>query len=224
MRTRNHYDNELAVMQGELRRLGHKVVAAVANILDALRSNNADLATRVVASDTDINQAQRDLENHAVNLIATQQPVASDLRHIVAAISLGAELERIADYAKTIGWLATAGGPTLLLKPTPDLIDLGEVALGMLETAMSAIDAPDVTLARDLAAADNDVDQRYRQVKANLVATLLADPLATAHSADLLFVAHYFERIADRCTNIAERIIYEVDGTVVELNPFTGGF
>lgn len=219
MRTRTHYDNELSVMQGELRRLGHKVVAAVANALDMLRSGEADLAGRVIAGDADINQAERDLESHAVNLIATQQPVASDLRRIVAAIALGAELERIADYAKTIAWLATNGGQKLLIKPTPELIGLGEVALGMLETAMSAIDAPDTTLARDLAAADNDIDQRYRQVKTNIVASLLADPMATSHSADLLFVAHYFERIADRCTNIAERIIYEVDGTVVELNP-----
>jgi len=219
MRTRTHYDNELATMQGELRRLGHKVVAAVANVLDALRSGEAELAVRVIAGDADVNQAERDLESHAVNLIATQQPVASDLRRVVAAIALGAELERIADYAKTIAWLATNGGETLLIKPTTDLIDLGEVTLGMLETAMSAIDAPDVSLARDLAAADDDVDRRYRQVKANLVASLLADPMATIHSADLLFVAHYFERIADRCTNIAERIIYEVDGTVVDLNP-----
>lgn len=219
MQPREHFDVELVELQAQLRKLGNLVRESLARAIVALRSQDDDLAEHVSTSDPTINAAQQELEAHAVHLMATQQPVATDLRRIVSAIMIGAELERIADHAKSIARrvIGRLGSPPL--KATSELIDLGLVAQSMLDRAIEAMNDLNAEAARALGPADDEADALYMRAKLRLTAQLSETPAAAARTADLLFVAHYFERIADRSTNIAERTIFIASGELVELNP-----
>jgi phosphate transport system protein len=219
MQTREHFDTELGDLQAQLRRLGGLVRESLAQALVALRHQDDDLAEQVSSNDHKINLAQQELEAHAVNLMATQQPVATDLRRILSAIMIGAELERMADHAKSIARrvIGRLGAPPLTA--SADLIELGLAAQSMLERSLEALTNLDPIAARALGPADDEVDALYTRVKLRLAAQLSANPASAARTADLLFVAHYFERIADRSTNVAERTIYIASGELVELNP-----
>jgi phosphate transport system protein len=219
MQTREHFDLDLNVLQSQLRSLGGLVRESVARALVALRDQDDDLAEHVSANDRIVNAAQQELEAHAVNLMATQQPVARDLRRILSAIMIGVELERIADHAKSIARLVIGrlGAPPLT--PIGELIELGAAAQSMLDRSLDALADLDSDAARALGPADDEVDALYARVKLRLAAQLSANPASAARTADLLFVAHYLERIADRSTNMAERTIYIASGDLVELNP-----
>jgi phosphate transport system protein len=219
MQIREHFDTELGDLHTQVRKLGGLVREAVAKALVALRNQDDDLAEHVCADDRLINAAQQEIEAHAVNLIATQQPVARDLRRILAAIMIGAELERVADYAKGIARLVIGRlGEPPLIAPA-DLIELGAAAQSMLDRSIEALATLDPIAARALGPADDEVDALYNRVKLRLSAQLSASPAGAARAADLLFIAHDLERIADRSTNMAERTIFIASGDLVELNP-----
>jgi phosphate transport system protein len=219
MHMREHYEIELSDLHAQIRTLGGLVREAVAKALVALRDQDDDLAEHVSTSDRLINAAQQEIETHAVNLVATQQPVARDLRRILASIMIGAELERIADYAKGISRLVIGhlGAPPLTA--SAELMELGAAAQGMLDRALEALANLDVVAARALGPADDEVDALYSRVKLRLATQLSTNPAGAARAADLLFVAHNLERIADRSTNVAERTIFIASGEHVELNP-----
>ncbi|MEI7768556.1 MAG: phosphate signaling complex protein PhoU [Chloroflexales bacterium] len=219
MQTREHFDTDINALQSQLRNLGGLVRESVARALVALRDQDDDLAQHVSENDRVINVAQQEIEAHAIHLMATQQPVASDLRRILSAIMIGAELERIADHSKSIARMVIGrlGAPPLT--PSADLIELGVAAQSMLDRALEALARLDSEAARALGPADDEVDALYTRVKLRLSAQLSASPASAPRTADLLFVAHYFERIADRSTNMAERTIFIASGELVELNP-----
>jgi phosphate transport system protein len=193
-------------------------MTAVALVLDALEQEDVEAARRVAADDRWIDQAQYALEEHAVAIIATQQPVASDLRLLIAAIEAASELERIGDYAKGIAKIVVRDVGQPFVDIPIALTRMAEQALAMLDTALDAFFRQDATAARQLEAADNRVDELMQAVQTELLAGMQRDPTATYRAVDLLIVAHNFERIADRTTNIAERIIYMVSGVTVDLN------
>ncbi|NNJ09948.1 phosphate signaling complex protein PhoU [Chloroflexales bacterium ZM16-3] len=219
MQTREHFDTELGDLQAQIRKLGNLVRESVAQAIVALRDQDDDLAEHLSANDYKINAAQQEVESHAINLMATQQPVARDLRRILASIKIGVELERIADHSKSIARrvIGRLGAPPL--KASTELIELGVAAQSMLDRAIEAQANLDPIAARALGPGDDEVDALYMRVKLRLAAQLSADPANAARTDDLLFVAHYFERIADRSTNMAEQTIYIASGEVVELNP-----
>jgi phosphate transport system protein len=194
------------------------VMAAVAQALDALEQEDAEAARRVAADDRRIDQAQYALEEHAVAIIATQQPVASDLRLLIAAIQAASELERIGDYAKGIAKIVIRDAGQPFVDIPIALSRMAEQALAMLDNALDAFFRQDATAAWQLEAADNRVDELMQAVQTKLLAGMQRDPTATYRAVDLLIVAHNLERIADRTTNIAERVIYLVRGLTVELN------
>jgi phosphate transport system protein len=218
MQAREHFDSELSQLHTEIRRLGGLVREAVAKALVALRDQDDDLAEHVSEDDRQINIAQQEIEAHAVNLVATQQPVARDLRRILSAIMIGAELERIADYAKGIARLVIGRLGEQPLTASAELMELGAAAQSMLDRALEALANLDPVAARALGPADDEVDAIYSRVKLRLSTQLSANPAGTARAADLLFVAHNLERIADRSTNLAERTIFIASGEIVELN------
>jgi phosphate transport system protein len=218
MRVREHYDAELNALHHQLHDLGQMTTTAVGRALDALTHQDTVLARQVADDDVQIDQLHRQLEERAVNLIALQQPVARDLRRIIAAIAIGAELERIADYAKGVSKLVIGPEGAQPLEAPTDLLQLGALARASLDHALAAVATRDEAAARTLAIEDDQVDRLYKQLKPRLSANLVGHP-DPARAADLLFVAHTFERIADRATNVAERVVYWASAQTVELNP-----
>lgn len=152
-------------------------------------------------------------------MVATQQPVAGDMRRLIAAIAIASELERIADYAKGIAKLIIRDAERPWV-PVPDgLVQMAEQARAMLNSALAAFIQQDATAARRLGTKDDRVDALSKRVAAELFDLLRHRPASIERVADLLFVAHNLERMADRTTNIAERVVYMVSGDVLELNP-----
>ena len=219
MPPRDHYAQQLEALHAELRSLGQLVVAAITWSLGAFSHHDTKVAERVVNDDHDIDHAQYTLEEHAITVIATQQPVARDLRRLIAAIAIASELERIGDYAKSIAKIVIRDVEQPPLEPPTGIMQMAERALAMLNEALEAFIQQDVDRARQLGAADDQVDALDRQVRGELIDRLQHDPAKASQFADLLAVTHNLERIADRTTNIAERVVFMVSGAQVELNP-----
>jgi phosphate transport system protein len=218
MHTREHYDADLANLHQQLHDLGVMSTTAVARALDALARHDHTLAQQIRGDDALIDQAQHRLEERAVSLIALQQPVARDLRRIIAAIAISSELERIADYAKGIARLVMGPAGARPITASADLLRVGAMAQASLTHVLAAVAANDESAARALAIEEAQIDQLYKQLKAQLAANLASsnDP---ARDADLLFVAQNIERIADRATNVAERVVYWASAQTIMLNP-----
>lgn len=219
MRPREHYLQQLEELHTELRALGQLVVAAITQAVEALSRQDSVAARQIVTADQEIDRRQYALEEHVLSVMATQQPMAGDLRRLIAAIEIASELERIGDYAKGIAKITIRNADQPLVKPLVDIPQIAEKAITMLNSALEAFVDQDVVAARGLAAADDAVDELSTRVRQELLALMQQDPTTVTRSVDLLFVAHNLERIADRTANIAERVIFMVTGSVVELNP-----
>ncbi|HEU5099063.1 MAG TPA: phosphate signaling complex protein PhoU [Roseiflexaceae bacterium] len=219
MRPREHYIQQLEALHTEIRALGQVVIVSITRAIDALRRQDAEAAQRIRVDDDRIDQAQAALEEHALTVMATQQPMAGDLREIIAAIEIASELERIGDYAKGIAKITIRNADQPLVSPLVDIPQMAEQAINMLGNALDAYVNRDPEAARQLAGLDDQVDELSDHLRADLLALIQSDPATAARAVDLLFVAHNLERIADRTTNIAERVIFMVKGDVVELNP-----
>jgi phosphate transport system protein len=219
MPPREHYTQQLEALHAELRALGQLVVAAITWSLGAFDRQDIPVAQRVVTGDRDIDHAQYTLEEHVITVIATQQPVAGDLRLLIATIQIASELERIADYAKGIAKIVIGDMEQPPLDPPAGMAEMARQALSMLNEALESFIRQDAAAARQLGTADDQVDALQKQVRAELLDRLQREPASAGQLADLLSVTHTLERIADRTTNIAERVIFMVSGTQVELNP-----
>jgi len=218
MRPREHYVQQLEALHTEIRALGQMVIVSITRAIDALRRQDVEAAQRIRADDDRIDQAQAALEEHALTVMATQQPMAGDLREIIAAIEIASELERIGDYAKSVAKITIRNADQPLVRPLVDIPQMAEQAINMLGNALDAYVNRDPEGARALASLDDQVDELSDHLHAELLALIQSDPTTAARAVDLLFVAHNLERIADRTTNIAERVIFMVKGDIVELN------
>ncbi|MBP1465103.1 phosphate signaling complex protein PhoU [Candidatus Chloroploca sp. M-50] len=218
MRVRDHFDAELASLRHQVQDLGVQTNIAIERALTALTNQDRELAQEVQQDDRLINTAQRALEDHAIALVALQQPVARDLRSILSIIAIGSELERIGDYAKGIARMVLGGEEAEPLEPPADLMQLATMVQGVFGRALDVISNGDFAAAQALAAEEAEVDLLYRQVKHTLAHSLASHP-NPARAADFLLIAHKLERIGDRSTNIAERVVYWLNAQVVELNP-----
>ena len=219
MRPREHYVQQLEALHTEIRALGQVVIVSITRAIDALRRQDIEAARRIRADDERIDQAQAALEEHALTIMATQQPMAGDLREIIAAIEIASELERIGDYAKAIAKITIRNANQPLVKPLIDIPQMAEKAINMLGNALDAYVNRDTEAAHSLAGLDDQVDRLSDNMRAELLDLIQSDPITAARAVDLMFVAHNLERIADRTTNIAERVIFMVKGDIVELNP-----
>jgi phosphate transport system protein len=219
MRPREHYVQQLEALHTEIRALGQMVIVAITRAIDALRRQDIEAAQRIRVDDERIDQAQAALEERGVTMIATQQPMAGDLREIIAAIEIASELERIGDYAKAIAKITIRNADQPLVKPLADIPQMAEQAINMLGNVLDAYVNRDTEAAHALAELDDQVDALVTQVRADLLGVIHSDPSTAERAIDLMFVAQNLERIADRTTNIAERVIFMVKGDIVELNP-----
>jgi phosphate transport system protein len=215
---REHYDRQLRELQDDLLRLASHVESVVGRAVDALKEQNVDEARRIIADDDAIDRAQYAIEDKALHLIARQAPIAADLRLISAVISIASELERMADYAEGIAEIVIRGANEPLLKPLVDIPLMAQIAQRMLRESLDAFVHRDAEAARRVGDTDDEVDQLTTHIQNELLKLMVANPANSERALHLMFVAHNLERVADRATNIAERLIFLVTGQVVDLN------
>jgi len=216
--TRQNFDLQLAHIKEKLVNLAAMVNKLQEQSVKALADRDEELAREVIASDQQINQAQREIEETCLTLIASQQPVARDLRLIFSISMIGWELERMADHAKGVAVLAQRLADQPLLKPLIDVPRMAEIGREMLMGQVDAFIRGDVEMARSLAARDTEVDQLNDQVFRELLLIMITDPRTITRATYLLWVSHNLERFADRTTNIGERVVFLQTNTIVELN------
>ncbi len=216
---RDHYLKQLQDIQDDLLRMGSRVEHAVADSLKAMERWDTSMAQRVIADDRDVDAGQLRIEEAILQIIATQAPVARDLRMLVATSGIAAELERCGDYATGIAKRVDRclRAPAQVDAPI-ELHRMGTLAQTMLHTCLDAFVRLDAALARSLAAQDEQVDALEEQVVEMLLSVARVDPIRLDCVIALLDVAHMLERMADRATNIGERVIFIVTSTNEELN------
>lgn len=215
---REHYDRQLQELQDDVLRLASHVEAVVGRAVQALKEQDVDEARRIIGEDDAIDRAQYAIEDKALHLIARQAPIAADLRLISAVISIASELERMGDYAEGIAEIVIRGANEPLLKPLVDIPRMGDTAQRMLRESIDAFINRDAEAARRVGPMDDEVDELTTLIQNDLLKLMISNPASTERALHLMFVAHNLERVADRATNIAERLIFLVTGQVVDLN------
>ena len=214
---RETFDRELQELQDELLSLGSMVEQAITDSVASLKQRDQEWSRRLIKHDRSLNAMRYALEAKALALIASQQPVARDLRTIAAVLSLAAELERIGDYAKGIANINLKMGDEPLLKPLIDLPRMADKTRDMLHRALKAFAEGDVERARAIPFEDDEVDSLYDQVYRELLTYIMSNPRNIDRATYLLWVAHNLERAADRVVNICERVVFTVTGKLVEI-------
>jgi len=204
-------------LQDDVLTLGGMVEEAIVQSVTTLQDRDFEGSRRLIAADRAINQKRYAIEGEALILIATQQPMAGDMRMLAAILEIAGELERIGDYAKGIARINLMIGEQPLVKPLIDLPEMAQKVRDLLHRALQSFAQQDVEAARAIPAGDDEVDALYRQVYRELLTHILADPRVIEQANQLLWVAHNLERAADRVTNLCERVVYTVTGELVEL-------
>ena len=215
---RTAFERHLSEIQEEMLVMADMVESAIKRSIQALKSRDVELARQVIADDVKINQKRYDDEERCLELIATQQPLASDLRTIVAVLHMIVDLERMGDHAEGIAKIAVILGDEPPLKPYVDLPRMADIASEMLRESLEAFKHRDAERARAIIDRDDEVDALYDQVYRELLTYMIGDPRTIERATHLIWVAHNLERIADRVTNICERVVFLVTGKIEELN------
>ena len=219
---RETFDRELQRLQDEILALGSMVENALTESVEILKRRDMEGSRRLIAQDRVINEKRFAIEADALVAIATQQPMASDLRILAAILVLATELERIGDYAKGIARINLMMGEGPLIKPLIDVPRMAEKAQSMLHRALDAFVRQDIALARAIPAEDDEMDALYNQVYRELMTHVVVDPSCIDQANYLLWVAHNLERAADRVTNICERVVFTVTGQMAEMDSDSG--
>jgi len=214
---RETFNRHLKELQDEVLALGSMVDKAISRAMEALKKRDLELARQVIADDEKINQKRFDTEEKCIELIVTQQPVASDLRVIVAVLNIIVELERIGDHAEGIASIVLMIGDEPPLKPLVDLPRMAEKTRDMLQRSLGAFIKRDAEAARKISGEDDEVDSLYDQVFRELLTFMVNDPRTILRATRLIWVAHNLERSADRVTNICERVVFAVTGKMEEI-------
>ena len=214
---RAEFDRDLRIVQDELLMMGSMVEKAIGRSLEALKNRDLLMAEEVVRDDDIIDDKQYEIEEKCIDLIATQQPMAVDLRTIVTVMHLAGELERMGDYAEGIAKISLMMGDEPPLKPLIDIPRMANMASDMLRRSLDAFVNRDVVSSMVVRNDDDEIDALYEQVYRELLTFMLGDPTVIRRATYLLWAAHNIERIADRTTNIAENVIYMVTGERIDV-------
>jgi phosphate transport system protein len=217
-RNRTAFHRELEHVQEEVLVLGSMVEKAVLRAVDALRNRDTATARIIEAEDVLINKKRFEIEEAALMLIATQQPMASDLRRLAAVLQIVTDLERMGDYASGIARICIDIGDQPHIKPLIDIPRMAEKSVSMLRRSLDAFIERDVAAAESIAREDDEVDDLYQQVYRDLLTIMLANPRTIDQATRLLWAAHNLERVADRVQNICERVVFVVTGRMQELS------
>lgn len=214
---RESFRRDLQDLHDQVLVLGSMADKAIEKSVDSIARLDFPLAQQVIDEDKLVNRKRFEIEEQAIRLIAMQQPMASDLRAIVAVLYIIVDLERIADYAVGNARITLRHQDRELLKPLIDIPRMTTVARDMLHEALDAFVVRDADRARALAKRDDEVDGLYEQIYRELLTYMLNDPQTIDRATWLLWVAHNIERTADRVTNVCERIVYEATGRMEEI-------
>ncbi len=214
---RKTFENEIQQLKEDVLQLGSMVEQAILDSVEALKKRDVKASEKVFQEDQQINQKRFDIENKLMVLIATQQPMARDLRLLASTMEIISELERMGDYAKGIANINIRMGDAPLLKPLIDVPRMAQIGADMLRRALIAFVNEDVEAAKSIPIQDDEVDALYNQVYHELMMFIIQDPKTIERANWLLWVAHNLERVADRVTNICERTVFIVTGEMKEI-------
>jgi phosphate transport system protein len=218
MKTRETFDRDLQRLVDDVLVMGSMVQKAVLASVEALKHRDLEKARALMAGDQRINEKRYAIEADALSLIATQQPMAGDLRMLAAVLEIATELERIGDYAKGISKISLLIGNQPLLKPLVDIPRMAQLGMDMLRRALDAFARKDAEVARAIPKEDEELDHLYNQVYRELLVFILEDTSTIEQANYLLWAAHNLERAADRVTNICERVVFTATGEMLELD------
>ena len=217
MSIRTAFDQELDNLRDDVLRLGSMVDEAIGQAMQALKERDQSLAQHVIAGDEMINELRFRIEEDCVAIIARQQPTAHDLRFIVAVMHIALELERMADHAAGIATIVLRMGDEPLLKPLIDLPRMAQISRDMLRASLDAFMSENAQAAMSITERDDEVDQLYNQVFRELITFILEDPRTVTREMYLVFAGHNLELIADRVTNVCERVAFVATGRLEEI-------
>ena len=215
---RETLDRQIHQLEDEVLLLGSMVEQAMLSAVDALKRRDLILAKEIFENDQVINEKRFAIENAIIILIATQQPLAHDLRLLTAILEVDTELERMGDYAKGVAKVVTRLGDADLPIPIRDLTRMAEIAISMLHRALSAFIEENLNQAAIIPDDDDEVDGLFIAVYRQLVDSMIANPAIIDQVSNLLWVAHNIERMADRVTNICERTVFIATGELMEMD------
>jgi phosphate transport system protein len=216
--TRVEFDRQLSEVQEDMLVMGSMVETAITRGIQALKNRDVEMARGIITDDLAINRKRYDTEEKCLEIIATQQPLAGDLRTLVSVLHITVDLERMGDHAEGIAKIAILLADEPALKPYIDIPRMADVGVEMLRGSIAAFRDRDTQKAREIVNRDDEVDALYDQVYRELLTFMINDPKTIERATYLIWVAHNLERIADRVTNICERVVYLVDGTIEDLN------
>jgi len=217
MEIRSAFHKRLHEIQDDVLAMGSMANKATLKSVEALKNRDLDLARQIIDEDKIIDRKRFEIEEKCIQLIATQQPMASDLRVLVAVFSIVTEIERIGDHAEGIAKIAIMIGNEPPLKPLIDVPRMADITSDMLRRSLDAFIAHDAEAAKKIALEDDQVDQLYDQTFRELLTFMIEDPRTITRATRLIWVAHNLERSADRVTNICERVVYVVTGKMEEI-------
>lgn len=216
--TRALFERQLAEVQEDMLVMASMVEAAINQSMEALRLRDVAQARRIIENDAEINKRRYDCEEKCIELISLQAPLASDLRTLISVLHITTDLERMGDHAEGIARIALMLADEPPLKAMPDLNRMTELAIEMLHGAVEAYKQRDTARARQIVAMDDNVDELYERIYHELIMMMVAEPATIQRCTYMIWVAHNIERVADRATNICERVVYLVEGRVYDLN------
>ena len=214
---RKTFETEIQQLKDEMLLLGSMVEQQILGSVDALKKRDTDASRRVQETDLQVNARRYAIEEQVMIVIATQQPMAHDLRLLASILEVSGELERMGDYAKGIATVSIRMADQPLLKPLIDIPRMAEKGVDMLHRALTAFTIEDVKTARSIPAEDDEVDELYIQIYNELMMFVIQDPKTIERANWLLWVAHNLERLADRVSNICERTVFTATGEMKEL-------
>ncbi len=217
MEIRTVFHRRLREIQNDILVMGSMVIKATLRSIQALKDRDLELAHQIITDDQKINNKRFEIEEKCIELIATQQPMASDLRIIIAVLNIITELERIGDHAEGTAKIAIMIGDEPSLKPLIDIPRMAEKTVDMLQRSLDAFINRDAEAARKISAEDDIVDQLYDKVFHELLTFMAEDPKTITRATRLIWVLHNLERSADRVTNICERVVFIVTGKMEEI-------
>ena len=221
MEIRTAFHKHLREIQDDILAMGSMVSKAMLRSIEALKGRDLELAHQLIADDQRINNKRFEIEEKCIALIATQQPMASDLRIIVAILNIITEVERIGDYAAGISKIVILIGDEPPLKPLIDIPRMADQSVDMLRRSLDAFVSRDAEAARKIISEDDLVDHLYDQIFRELLIFMAEDPKTITRATRLMWVAHNLERSADRVTNICERVVFVVTGKMEEIGGST---
>jgi phosphate transport system protein len=216
--TRSGFERQLAEVPEDMLVLAGMVETSITQSIEALRLRDVALARRTIENDAEIDRRRYEVEERCIELISLQAPLASDLRTIISVLHISVDLERMGDHAEGIAKIALMLADEPPLKPYIDIPRMAEVAINMLHGSVEAYKMRDTKRAREIIDMDDVVDGLYEQVYHELLLFMIDDPTLTQRATYMIWVAHNLERIADRTTNICERVVYLVEGRIQNLN------